>query len=130
MSRILEERILNYIKENSIDGRILIKLDDLANGLNDARGPVYAALMQLKKKRKIRTENRSRMGIEISLTDKNTSSINTEQNPEEEPYDSSPELFPFDILLSNIRLLDLNQLVIVSEYIHALIGGKKGGKKL
>ncbi|BAF60350.1 hypothetical protein PTH_2169 [Pelotomaculum thermopropionicum SI] len=129
MASIIEDRVLKYLQENALDGRILIKLDDLAAALGETKNPVYRALNSLVKKKKIKSENRSRMGLEITLIKKPTNGSQSDLLGSETQVNefSETEAIPFDELLSQIRLLNLNQLRIVKDFVDLNIIKKRSG---
>jgi hypothetical protein len=120
MASPLEDRLLQYIQETATDGRLLVKLDDLADAVNETKNPVYRALNLLAKKRKIRTENRSKLGIEITLVTKSTPVISSNNEPEQQ------DVLPIEELSSQIRLLNLNQLYLIRDIVDINIIKKKG----
>lgn len=131
MANILEERILSYIQNNSSDGHILIKLDDLASDLGETKNPVYRALNSLEKKRKIRKENRSKMGVDITLINKtqvtssNNNLLNIDQN-NNKSNDNSSNLYQ---ITAWIPSLSLQELKIIKDIVELNIIRKEGYEK-
>jgi len=120
MATSLEERILAYVQANSKDGRLLIKIEDLATALDDARNPIYKALCSLEKRRKIKRDNRSRMGTEITLLDKNylATTIQSDSSLKKDSISTfkSPSLSLSELLVQ-IRMLSLDELMIVKDVV-------------
>ncbi len=102
----LQERIIDYVRSNSIDGRLIVKRDDLAAQLNETTGPVSRAIKGLGEQGRLVSIPRSRMGIELQLID------------EPEAVETDIEI-SFEQLLAQIRCLNKSQLMTVKDVVDA-----------
>ncbi len=64
---LTEDRMYRLIKSESKGGELTMKVDDLASGISEGRGPAYAALKSLDKKGIIETQGRGKKGIQIRI---------------------------------------------------------------
>lgn len=126
MADNLEVRLHDYIKQNAVDGRLLIKLSSLADALSETKNPVYGALNSLVKKRKIKKSNRSRMGIEIFLNGSGSSSSTHTESTEAGNFDEvAIKTIPFNELAKRVRALSLPELIDLLDIVENSIRKKE-----
>lgn len=126
MASLLEERLFTYLQDNAEDGRILRKLDDLCGALNETRGPMNRAINSLVKRRKIKSQSRSRMGLEITIINKSNNNDPQEPIVTNEELPESPVSISFYDITSHISSLNLQQLQILKDIVELNIIKKKG----
>lgn len=126
MASLLEERLFSFLQDNAKDGRILIKLDELCGALNETRGPMHRAINSLAKRRKIKSQSRSRMGLEITIINKTNNNDTQEPLVTNEELDESPISITFYDITSHISSLNLQQLQILKDIVELNIIKKKG----
>lgn len=132
MASILEDRLYSYIKEKAISGRLISKVEEIAEALSESRNPIYKALSNLEKRKKIRTGNRGRNGLEIIIPEQYDSAafLKNENDNIEESLTTKVDENSINIedILGSIRLLSLEQLQIVKDYADLYISKKKKGE--
>lgn len=126
LANILEDRVLSYIQANAVDGHLRIKLDDLSNALAETRNPIIRALNSLEKKKKIRKQSRSKMGLEIDLINKINSNAATNKDIISQDPSNEAEETTFYEVTSNLQNLNLEQLRIVQRLVKLHIMEKEG----
>ncbi|UCH93902.1 MAG: hypothetical protein JSV88_27050 [Candidatus Aminicenantes bacterium] len=75
---MIQDSLYNLIKSRAKEGTLIIKIDELASGIGEGRGPTYTALQGLVKNGKIETFGRGKKGVQIKLvpTQNKTDSLN------------------------------------------------------
>lgn len=104
----LEERILEHVRANSTDGRLIIKREELAALLNETVGPLSRAIKGLVGKQRLVSIPRSRMGIELQIIDQPMA------------VEAAQEI-SFEQLLAQVRQLNKSQLLTVKDVVEANI---------
>lgn len=104
----LEERVLSYIRANSIDGRLIIKRGDLAAQLGETVCPVSRTIRALTEQKRLVSVPRSRMGIELQLIG-------------EQQIIDDTKVLSFEQILGQIHLLNRIQLLIIKDVVEANI---------
>jgi len=126
MASMLEDRLLSYIQDNANDGRLIIKIEDLCGALSETRGPVHRAVNSLAKRKKIKSQSRSRKGLEITLMNKS----NNNESPESPSLLSDTEIEPKSVsfydITAHISFLNIQQLQILKDLVELNIIKKKG----
>lgn len=127
----VEERLFKWILENAKDGRVVEKIDTIAEELGESRTPIYKALASLQKKRKIKTESRGRRGMEIVIPEQLKGEMGNDTSCENEIEnkkngEGSPK--NLESVLGVIKELSLEQLHLVKDYIDLYIMRKKEEK--
>jgi len=133
MASILEDRLYSYINEKATSGRLISKVEDIADALSESRNPIYKALSNLEKRKKIKTGNRGRNGLEIIIPEQYDSTAfqknenETENIEEASTAKINENSINIEDILGSIRLLSLEQLRIVKDYVDFHISKKTKG---
>lgn len=84
----LEKALFEFLEKKTKNGRITIRIAEIANALSESKGMTYRALVNLKEKKKISYESRGKKGIEVEISDKLKNS-NSPNIPESKEYEKS-----------------------------------------
>ena len=124
MSSIIEDRLYKYLYTVAKNGRVVLKVDEIAEALAESKGPVYNALKSLDKKKKIKAESRGKMGFEIIIPEiYNTTNEASETNQIIQPESKDntkfyePASVNLEQVLNFIRSSDLDKLNIIKDYV-------------
>ncbi len=126
MASMLEDRLFSYFQDNAKDGRLLIKIEELCEALGETRGPVHRTINSLAKRRKIKRQSRSRMGLEIILMNKNNNNESYDPIISQDDSPNEPKLISFFDITSQISTLNLKELQILKDLVEFNIIKKKG----